>query len=222
MLWLLAGLACEDRLGFDAVSLYPTFGYTDGCTNVRMGGHGFTDDFSATIGGNPVTDIEDPAPGESHWTDLDQGFMKTGVTPAGEQGFADYKATDSGESATVTNAFYYLACPGAPYIESVAATDGTITISGCGFDSGSTTVYLVPKGGDFTKDALGPFDVSQGCLTASITVSPGAGAPPGVYDLYISLDGGQTFIPDPACVEDTADTATTCPPPPVVSIKGGA
>jgi hypothetical protein len=219
MLWLLVGLACEDRLGFDAVSLYPTFGYVDGCTNVRMGGHGFTDDFSATIGGNPVTDITDPDPDVDP---LDQGFEKYGVTPAGEQGFADYKATDSGESVTVTNAFYYLACPGAPYVEHVEALDGTVTISGCGFDAASTSVYLVPKGGDVTKAGKGPFDVSEGCLTASITISPGAGAPPGVYDVYLSLDGGQTFIPDPACKEDTADTATTCPPPPVVTIKGGA
>src|SRR5687767_3612894 len=98
MLWLLAGLACEENLGFDAVSLYPTHGYVDGCTNVRMGGHGFTSDFSATIGGNPVTDITDPVD-----FPLDDGFEKYGVTPAGEQGFADYKATDSGESVTVTN-----------------------------------------------------------------------------------------------------------------------
>src|SRR5215203_3222115 len=143
MLWLLAGLACEDRLGFDAVSLFPTYGYVDGCTNVRMGGHGFTDNFSATIGGNAVTNITDPDPDVDP---LDQGYEKYGVTPAGAQGFADYKATDSGESATVTNAFYYLACPAAPFVETVEAVDGTITISGCGFDAASTTAYLVPKG----------------------------------------------------------------------------
>ena len=50
----------------------------------------------------------------------------------------------------------------------------------------------------------------------------GTSGTPGVYELYLSLDGGATFIPDPACVEDSADTATTCPPPPIVTIKGGA
>src|SRR5436190_12091456 len=130
MLWLLAGLACEDRLGFDAVSIYPTNGWADGCTSVRMGGHGFTDNFSATIGGNPVTNITDPDPVEYP---KDQGYEKYGVSPAGTPGFADYKATDSGESATVTNAFYYLTCPSAAYVETVSVANVTVTISGCGF-----------------------------------------------------------------------------------------
>jgi len=225
MLWLLAGLACEDRLGFDAVSLFPTYGYVDGCTNIRMGGHGFTDNFSATIGGNPVTNITDPDP---EVDPLDQGFEKYGVSPAGEQGFADYKATDSGESVTVTNAFYYIACPGAPWVDAVTAADGTITIAGCGLDAAGTTAYLVPKGGDITKkgkptgDAVGPFDISSDCGTALVSFTPGAGAPPGVYEMYLSIDGGDTFIPDPACVEDTADTAVTCASAPIVTIKGGA
>jgi hypothetical protein len=220
MLWLLAGLACEDRLGFDAVSLYPTYGYVDGCTNVRMGGHGFTSDFSATIGGNPVTNITDPDPDVDP---LDQGFEKYGVTPAGAQGFADYKATDSGESVTVTNAFYYIACPGAPYVETVSAADGTVALSGCGFDTSNTTAYLVAKGGDVTKNGLGPFDLSSDCGTAMVSFTTGAGAPPGVYELYLSTDAGTTFIPDPTCVDkDTADTAGACPSAPIVTIKGGA
>jgi hypothetical protein len=220
MLWLLAGLACEDRLGFDAVSLYPTYGWADGCTNVRMGGHGFTDAFSATIGGNPVTNITDPDP---EVDPMDQGFEKYGVTPAGEPGFADYKATDAGESVTVTNAFYYLACPTTNYVESVSAADGTVSLSGCGFDAANTTAYLVPKGGDITKDAVGPFNMSADCGTAVVSFSTGAGAPPGVYELYLSTDGGTTFIPDPTCVDkDTADTAGACPSAPIVTIKGGA
>ena len=216
MLWLLAGLACEDRLGFDAVSLFPTYGYVDGCTNIRMGGHGFTEDFSATIGGNPVTNITDPDP---EVDPLDQGFEKYGVTPAGGPGFADYKATDSGESVTVTNAFYYIACPGAPWVDAVSYADGDVTISGCGLDAASLDAYLVLKGGDPTK--VKPFtDVSSVCGTA--TVSFGTPGTPGVYELYLSVDGGTTFIPDPTCVEDTADTAVTCASAPIVTIKGGA
>jgi len=217
MLWLLAGLACEDRLGFDAVSLFPTYGYVDGCTNVRMGGHGFTDAFSATIGGNPVTDITDPDPNVDP---MDQGYEKYGVTPAGEQGFADYKATDDGESVTVTNAFYYLACPTTNYIESVAYADNRVTITGCGFDTATTTVYLVAKGKlpDSTQPA---FSLDSDCGTAIVSFgNPGA---PGVYELYLSTDGGKTFIPDPTCVDkDTADTAGACPTAPIVTIKGGA
>jgi len=223
MLWLLAGLACEDRLGFDAVSLFPTQGWQDGCTNVRMGGHGFTDDFSATLNGNPIAitpGLPDPAE-----TPLDVGFEKYGMTPPGEHGFADYKATDGEDSATVTNAFFYLECPAAPYVETVEAVDGTITITGCGFDAANTGGYLVPKGGDITnpKERLGAFDLSAECGTATVSLSPGAGAPPGVYELYLSVDGGTTFLPDPTCVDkDTADTAGACPSAPIVTIKGGA
>ncbi len=213
MLWLLAGLACEDRLGFDAVSLFPTYGYVDGCTNVRMGGHGFTDSFAATIGGNPVTNITDPDPDVDP---LDRGFEKYGVTPPGEQGFADYKATDSGESVTVTNAFYYIACPGAPYVEAVSYADGAVTISGCGLDADAMQLILVAKGGDPTK--VKPFDLSSDCGTATVSATPGAGAPPA----YVRLGDG-TLIPDPTCVDkDTADTAGACPPAPIVTIKGGA
>ena len=219
MLWLLAGLACEDRLGFDAVSLFPTQGWEDGCTEVKMGGHGFTDDFSATLNGNPIELIED----HPEVLELDVGFEKWGQTPPGEHGFADYKATDGDDSATVDNAFFYLACPAAPYVEAVEAVDGTITISGCGFDASSTTAYLVPKGGDLAKKSKGPFDLSEECGSAIVSLSPGAGAPPGVYELYLSLDGGKTFLPDPDCVDkDTADTAVVCEAAPIVTIKGGA
>jgi hypothetical protein len=217
MLWLLAGLACEDSLGFDAVSLFPTQGWEDGCTNVQMGGHGFTDDFSATLDGNPITNITDPDPQEDP---LDVGFEKYGVTPPGEHGFADYEAKDGDESSKVTNAFFYLACPAAPYVEHVEAADGTITISGCGFDAANTTAYLPTKG--MLPDPKLEFQLDAVCGTAIVSLTPGAGAPPGVYELYLSVDGGKTFIPDPACKEDTADTAVTCPPAPIVSIKGGA
>jgi hypothetical protein len=215
MLWLLAGLACEDRLGFDAVSLYPTHGWVDGCTTVKMGGHGFTDDFSATLDGAAIEIDED----NPEVLPLDVGFEKWGRTPPGEHGFADYEATDGGESAKVTNAFYYEVCPGAPFVETVEAVDGTVTISGCGFDAASIDAYLVLKGGDPTKEK--PFtDVGAVCGTA--IVSFGTPGTPGVYELYLSIDGGDTLIPDPGCKEDTADTALDCPPPPVVTIKGGA
>jgi hypothetical protein len=221
MLWLLAGLACEDRLGFDAVSLYPTQGWVDGCTNVRMGGHGFTDDFGATLGGNPISLIEGlPDPDA---TPLDVGFEKFGTTPPGDQGFADYVATQGDDKSTVTNAFYYQPCPAAPYVEAVdASVAGTISISGCGFDAASTDAYLVAKGGD-PSTVTNPFPVTATCGTAVVSFDTGAGAPPGVYELYLSVDGGKTFIPDPSCIDkDTADTAVVCESPPVVTIKGGA
>ena len=222
MLWLLAGLACEDRLGFEAVSLFPTQGWEDGCTEVKMGGHGFTDDFSATLDGEPIALIDD----HPEVAELDVGFEKWGTTPPGEHGLADYKATDGDDSSTVTNAFFYLSCPAAPYVEHVDVLDGTITLSGCGFDAASTDAYLVPKGGNPTdpkSGVLGPFDLSQTCGSAIVSISPGAGAPPGVYELYLSLDGGKTFLPDPNCVDkDTADTAVACEAAPIVTIKGGA
>ena len=216
MLWLLAGLACEERLGFDAVSLFPTQGWMDGCTEVRMGGHGFTDDFSATLDGNPIALVED----HPEVAELDVGFEKWGQTPPGEHGFADYKATDGDESSTVTNAFFYVECPSTPFIETVEAVDGEVTISGCGLDAATIDAYLVLKGGDPTKEK--PF-TDVGSVCGSAVVSFGTPGTPGIYELYLSVDGGKTLIPDPACVEkDTADTAVTCPPAPIVTIKGGA
>ncbi len=217
MLWLLAGLACEDRLGFDAVSLYPTHGWVDGCTNVRMGGHGFTDDFTATLDGNPIAiDSSLPDPAE---TPLDVGFEKYGTTPPGEQGFADYEAKDGSDTVKIANSFFYETCPGAPFVETVEVIDGDVTISGCGFDAGATRAYLVAKGGD--PKGTDDFKLTSVCGTA--TVSFGTGGAPGTYELYLSLDGGTTFIPDPYCVDkDTADTAVVCEAAPIVTIKGGA
>jgi hypothetical protein len=94
-----------------------------------------------------------------------------------------------------------------------------VTISGCGFDVGSTTAYLVPKGKLPDKNVR--FKLDSVC--GSAVVSFGTPGTPGVYELYLSVDDGATFIPDPTCVDkDTADTAGACPTAPIVTIKGGA
>jgi hypothetical protein len=223
MLLLLAGLACESRLGFEAVSFYPTNGWTDGCTNVQVGGHGFDDDISATVGGNPVTNIVLPDPQEEP---LDVGFEFTAVTPPGENGYAPVVVTSGGDSTTLEYGFYYVSCPGPSYIEAVetpVAEGATVTLSGCGFDVGAVTAYLATAkwSGDpkDTKNLFGPFKLTSTCLTASVSFST-QGVPKGDYALY--LFDGKAFSPDPTCVDkDTADTAVPCAAPQIVTIGGG-
>ena len=50
MLWLtlLSLIGCNDP-GFDGISIRPTYGWTDGCTDVKVSGHGFDDGVTATL-----------------------------------------------------------------------------------------------------------------------------------------------------------------------------
>ena len=156
---LLLLLGCN-TLPFDAVSISPIYGWVDGCNTVTISGHGFSNQATATIGGAPVTGITQPTRA------LDVGYLFTATVPAAtEAGYADVVVTDGENSATIsgTGAYYYVACPTTAYVEGIDVTTGltsgtTVTISGCGFDTGAIQGQLL----DAKGAAVGsPFEIGR-------------------------------------------------------------
>lgn len=241
-LMLLSVVGCNDP-GFDGVSIRPTYGWVDGCTDVVIGGHGFDNQVSATLGGKPVTGIGLPDP---ETQELEVGFEFYALTPPGEVGFVDMVVTNGdGEQAdTVENAFYYVACPGAPHIDGISATDvaaGTsVTITGCGFSEGLTAEFIVPSDptgttptgtqtpptGTQTPPPTGtqpPAVAASAPLTLTCSTAQASfDAPalePGTYFVQIVDASGTVVYGSNPC--DTADTGGGCESPLLLTYGGG-
>lgn len=189
----LAFLSCQGRVGFDAVSVRPIYGWADGCTPVSIGGHGFGSDVAVTIGGKALEGATLPA------TDsLDYGYQVTGTTPPAEQaGYAEVVVTTGGESAAVFGDFYYEACPLAAYPESISPSDGvtsgaTIQLDGCSLQAD----YQVKVG------TANPVPLTSLCSTASVSFSAPALAD-GTYYVAIVDSAGAAVFPDAASGCDT-------------------
>lgn len=214
MLGLLAG--CEGRLGYEAVDISPGYGYVDGCDSVQVSGHGFGEDpsvISATIGPNPLEDITFPDPAENPF---DVGFVFFGTIPTatGEAGPVDVTVTrsDTGETSTIENGFYYVACPASPTVEAIAPTTGvaagtTISLAGCDID---TALYNVTLHEPLTGAEVAEADLTAVCSTAVASFA----APDledGTYDVVIrDAATGAALIPAVyPCFPDTADTAAS-------------
>jgi hypothetical protein len=143
-LLLIAG--CNSA-GYRAVTIRPTYGWVDGCASVKISGHGFGTDISATVGGNAVTDITRPDNPD------DQTFFFFANTPAAaDAGAQDVVVTSDGKDSTIPMAYYYVACPATPQLDSVSPDSGiasgdTISLGGCNIDATGMRVMLVDKAG---------------------------------------------------------------------------
>ncbi len=241
-LMLLSAVGCNDP-GFDGVSIRPTWGWVDGCTDVTIGGFGFDDGVSATLDGQPVTGITLPDP---ETQELEVGYEFYAVTAPHAVGFTDMVVTNGdGETAdTVKNAFYYVACPGAPHIDAIAPTDvsaGTeVTISGCGFSDGLTAEFMLPAaptgttptsptgtqtpptasatGAGPEPTVLASVPLVPACSTAVVSFA----APqlePGTYLVVITDASGTILYGSNLC--DTADTGGGCESPLFLTYGGG-
>lgn len=220
---VLVALAGCNKVGFDFVSIEPTYGYADGCTDVKIGGHGFSKDISGTIGGNAITDIV--LPDENSKDRLEQlnvGFQFTGLSPAGEGGFAEVSVDNGdGEPDSIKDAWYYISCPGAPYPEALGATDvavgDSVLILGCGMDT-SLKVRLDPVGATTGAPVGATAALTSVCSTARVSFDVPAGTAPGSY-LVNFVDGSGTLVyGDNLC--DTADTGGGCQAPLVINVGG--
>jgi hypothetical protein len=213
---------CYDN-GFAAVSTCPIYGWVDGCSAIKISGHGFEKDISATIGGNPVTNIEWPT------GDLDQGYFVTGIVPASTngKGYAEIVVTSGGKSSTLAgvDSYYYVECPAAAHIDSVSANNNvkagdTITLAGCGLDPAAHLARFV-DGDGVAQGADIP--LTAACGTATMTLAAPT-LPAGGYYLEIVNASGEVLngapcaavdaddYCDPATMPavDTADSAASC------------
>ncbi|MCB9760341.1 MAG: IPT/TIG domain-containing protein [Alphaproteobacteria bacterium] len=197
--------AC-DPLGTRAVSIRPIYGWVDGCTTVKISGHGFADGTTATFGGNAIENPTYPDPDSEA---LDVGYLFYGTTPAGSApGYVDVVVTSGGETYPLATPFYYEACPGLLAIEDVSmgetVTSGdSIGLTGCGFDASTIKV----KVGDAEPVAL-----TSVCSSAQVSFSA-PDLPAGTYEVVFTDAGGDQVYPTPGCgVADSGDTATPCEP----------
>lgn len=185
-------------IGFGAVSIRPIYGYVDGCNAVRIGGHGFDSDVAVTIGGQPITEATLPEEGS-----LDRGFMIDGVAPAGGPGYADVVVTNGdGQSTTISETYYYVACPSAFYPEALGPNEGIasgteITVAGCNLN-GATQVQV----GD-----ADPVPLTPGCGNVTATFSaPNLEPSDEAYPIrFLDAAGDEQF--SQPCDGDTGDTA---------------
>jgi hypothetical protein len=202
----LTPLSCAPQ-GFAFVSIHPTWAYPDGCRTVTLSGHGFGDSVTATIGGAEVESVAAPE------RELDQGFLVTGVVPANSSGVAGPVAVTlktGGDSATLEDAFYFLDCPSAGYVETVDLSTGllggeTITLDGCGLDASALQVQI-------TQDTeAGSAVAATAPLTSTCRTTTAAfiapTLPAGSYHLTIADMSGNQVFPAPC---DTADTGLSC------------
>jgi hypothetical protein len=211
LLILPLALAGCNTVGFGVISMEPIYGWVDGCTDVKVSGHGFDPDASATLGGVALTDLTQPD------GLLDEGYQLFGRTPpspTGATGYADLTVTSGGESGTLAQAFWYAACPGAGFADGAdpaEVTEGaTVTLSGCGLDPATQAVRVG------TSAAL-PIEASCGTARATFTAP---GLPAGTWYVGVFDLAGTQIFPDPACditqpvaTGDTAEQDTATPDP---------
>ncbi|MBN1337227.1 MAG: hypothetical protein JXB39_14810 [Deltaproteobacteria bacterium] len=187
-------LSC-DPLGFRAVSISPIYGWVDGCIDVQVSGHGFDDDVSGKVGGLALENVVLPDPETQK---LDVGFTfwaRVPANPTQEAGFADLEVTSGGETDSVVDAFYFVACPATGYEEYLStdtATEGdTITLYGCGIDASAHKVRVGPSK---------PVDLTSVCGTSQVSFTAPNPGEAGTWYVGIFDASGKTQIyPDPAC-----------------------
>lgn len=214
-LWCLTGAlllaACNDA-GYDAVSIRPTYGWADGCTDVKISGHGFADDVSATIGGEAVTDISLAT------LENNQGFVFYGTTPPATADMVathnDVTVTSDGEDSVIPMAYYYVACMGDPLVEDFGVVVGndfaqngtpvtlrsdaietgdTVEYAGCNLPTGGSVVIADPSGTEADASA----DLSNDCSTAVASFEAPTLTAGGTYWIFL-LDSNGDII-EPAC-----------------------
>lgn len=132
-LGLLALAGCNTA-PFQAISVRPIYGYGDACTEVAVGGSGFADDVTVTIGDTPLMNATLPEA-----SSLDYGYLVTGYIPpvdVTEGAFVDVTVSSDGETDTTLEQFYRVACPGAVNPEAASpdadlAAGDSVALVGC-------------------------------------------------------------------------------------------
>ena len=204
------GLSACNTAGFDAVSISPIYGWTDGCNTVRVSGHGFAEDATVTLG---TLELPISARGEG----IDAGYWIEGTLPAAaaaQAGYATVSVNSAGATSTIADAYYYVACPAEGTLDSLdtetVAAFQNVTMQGCGL-SATLLVQLTPRGGT-AEDAV-RVPITSTCGTASTSfVAPDL--PDNLYDVQIVNPAGDVLFPPYLCPADPTDTAAAllwCP-----------
>jgi hypothetical protein len=206
--WLLAG--CQWMLGSEAIAIRPIYGFVDGCADVKVSGYGLEGPLSATLNGEPLTDLK-PARGV-----LERGFAFTARVPRGDApGTVDLKVQIGEETSVVPGAFTWLPCPGSAHAESIdrqqAAPDEDIELFGCNLDPAQVSVRL--------DDGLGggaTLPLTARCGTARATFQVPASLS-GAWSVSLVDPDGALLWPQPC---DSADSGRACQGPFPLTVGG--
>lgn len=209
--------ACDTEPDF--VSITPQYGYADGCTPVTLQGSNLGEAAKAFVGGPNVDDAEIPVtPAETddslpdHAQDV--GFVYYGSMPVSPRdgdgtGWQDITMEVDGISMTLTQAWYYLPCPGtfdiedASYPEKGAAAGDEFTFRGCGLTKDVEMVVYDAKEAEVGRVALsGDAFCPTGMASAAL---PDLAA--GDYTFKL-MDPKGTVYESSDCVDITTPTKT--------------
>lgn len=202
--------SCNDA-GFAVVSISPIYGYVDGCTDVKVSGHGFSENAEALLDDITLENLAYPDPNTN---ELDEGFIIYGRTPRHEKGYVDLIVVNKDLSySTLKEAYYYVDCPGEPWLDSISPSAGVlphdvVTLSGCNIDTSEVFVRV---------NNSEPIPLSPSCRTATSTfMAPEL--PAGDYELALVDAKGALLWPSEPC--SAKDTAGECQEPLVLNYGG--
>ncbi len=218
---LAAALVSCNKVGFDAVSISPIYSYVEGCNAVRVSGHGFAEDISVTVSmpdasGVAVTaDLEslvlakdDPAVTDPDLKALNVGFYVLGVmpgAPAGTSGYADINVTSDGVTASLPQAYYYVACPADALVEGYGPSSGVtagsdVSLQGCNLDAATMQVQLLDETGAPVGQQV---PLVSDCRTAAVHFAAPA-QPDGTYYVTLVDAKGNVLAGEPCGLQDSA------------------
>lgn len=214
--------------GFDAVSIYPIYGFVDGCDAITVSGHGFSDQMEAYIGDNPISDVSYPEPNEELPQASEVGYQFYGRVPPSTDGTGYHDVTvwngDQSDTISGSGAYYYVACPQDGLLTSYTVASGgdttsygyymaigvgggaTIEVSGCNLTEG---VYAQVV--DMSDNPVSePIALTPTCSTARASFA----APPvpaaGTYFLrLVSADGGTVYSGAGGAYCSSSDTGSS-------------
>ena len=195
-------------------SIFPISGSTAGGTTVIISGANFQSGATVQFGTTAATSVN-----------VTSSTSISTVTPAHAAGTVGVTVTSGGQSATLANAFTYIA-PG-PSIASISPNTGptsggtAVTITGSGFQSGATLTIGLGAAGNVTV-------VNSTTITALTPIGPSSEQAALPVDIVArNLDGttatkSAAFTYSPAPLTITSVTPSTAPPAggAVVNISG--
>jgi len=213
--------SCLGGSGPRFVAIDPEYAYVDGCTDVLLRGHRLGTSATASIhtaDGSASAEISALTAPEAN-PDLpdsaqDVGFMYTGVTPAsptGESGYFDVSMTVDGQTVTLKDGFYYIACPEAVHVDTVElpevpAAGQEIGFVGCGLAADTTVRYLSAVDGSVIATSA----IESTCGTAKTKTAIPA-LPEGTYWIQLASSAGTwgDWCPSDDSVVDTGTSTDT-------------
>lgn len=161
----------------------------------------------ASTDADGVVDQNQKAATLQRFKDLNAGYYILGTmpaAPAASNGYASILVTQGDTTITLEEAYYYVACPGAPYVESYgpgsAAAGSEVSLGGCGIDPATMSVQLLDSAGA-PAGSVATLSSDCGAASAHFTLPTVAD---GEYYITVVDADGVILAGDPCGLQDSA------------------